>query len=191
MRCRAATLRRRCVRPDVAPTSQRSRCCRSRSSSKSRRGPRLRWHQLPAARRTADGQPSRRSPVMRSHSSARRSSSPFPRSPWAATRGAVACAFSACRGSAPPSPAPARQSMPRHRHSRWPGIGARTSSTQRRPRPRDRWSAGGIALMAAGVLTAELLRRSVAPMRIPIAPWHCRPVRVEVIEPFELATRAA
>jgi hypothetical protein len=49
---------------------------------------------------------------------------------------------------------------------------------------------GGIALMAAGALTAEVLRRSVAPMRIPIAPWHCRPVRIEVIDPPELATRA-
>jgi hypothetical protein len=52
-------------------------------------------------------------------------------------------------------------------------------------------AAGCIALMAAGVLTAELFRRSVAPMRVPIAPWHCRPVLVEVIEPSELATRAA
>ena len=51
--------------------------------------------------------------------------------------------------------------------------------------------AGGIALMAAGVLTAEVLRRSVAPMRIPIAPWDCRPVHIEVIDPPELATRAA
>lgn len=52
-------------------------------------------------------------------------------------------------------------------------------------------AAAGIALMAAGALTAELLRRSVAPMRVPIAPWHCRPVRIEVVEPSELPTRAA
>jgi hypothetical protein len=51
-------------------------------------------------------------------------------------------------------------------------------------------AAGGIALMAAGALTAEVLRRSVAPLRIPIAPWHCRPVRIEVIDPPDLATRA-
>ena len=48
----------------------------------------------------------------------------------------------------------------------------------------------GIALMAAGALTAEVLRRSVVPMRVPIAPWHCRPVRIEVIDPPDLATRA-
>jgi hypothetical protein len=50
-------------------------------------------------------------------------------------------------------------------------------------------SSGGIALMAAGALTAEVLRRGIAPMRVPIAPWHCRPVRIEVIDPPELATR--
>ena len=47
----------------------------------------------------------------------------------------------------------------------------------------------GIALMAAGALVAEVLRRSIAPVRVPIAPWHCQPVRVEVIDPPELATR--
>jgi len=51
-------------------------------------------------------------------------------------------------------------------------------------------ASGGIALMAAGVLTAEVLRRGIAPVRVPIAPWHCRPVRLEVIDPRELATRA-
>jgi len=50
-------------------------------------------------------------------------------------------------------------------------------------------TAGGIAIMAAGTLAAEVLRRSVAPVRVPIAPWHCRPVRIEVIDPPELATR--
>ena len=50
-------------------------------------------------------------------------------------------------------------------------------------------SSGGIALLAAGALTAEVLRRGVVPMRIPIAPWHCRPVRIEVLDPPELATR--
>ena len=49
--------------------------------------------------------------------------------------------------------------------------------------------AGGAAIMAAGALAAEVLRRSVAPVRVPIAPWHCRPVRIEVIDPPELATR--
>jgi hypothetical protein len=48
---------------------------------------------------------------------------------------------------------------------------------------------GGVALMSAGALAAEVLRRSVAPLRVPIAPWHCRPVRIEVIDPPELATR--
>ncbi len=47
----------------------------------------------------------------------------------------------------------------------------------------------GIAIMAAGALAAEILRRSIAPVRVPIAPWHCRPVRIEVIDPPELATR--
>ncbi len=51
-------------------------------------------------------------------------------------------------------------------------------------------ASGGIALMAAGALTAEVLRRGVAPLRVPIAPWHCRPVRIEVIDPRELATHA-
>ena len=51
-------------------------------------------------------------------------------------------------------------------------------------------ASGGIALMAAGALTAEVLRRGVAPLRVPIAPWHCRPVRIEVIGPRELATHA-
>jgi len=49
--------------------------------------------------------------------------------------------------------------------------------------------AGGIAIMAASTVAAEILRRSVAPVRVPIAPWQCQPVRVEVIEPPELATR--
>ena len=47
----------------------------------------------------------------------------------------------------------------------------------------------GIAIMAAGALVAEILRRSIAPVRVPIAPWQCRPVRIEVIDPPELATR--
>jgi len=49
---------------------------------------------------------------------------------------------------------------------------------------------GGLALMSAGVLTAEVLRRAIAPLRVPIAPWECNPVRIEVIDPPELATRA-
>lgn len=50
-------------------------------------------------------------------------------------------------------------------------------------------AAGGVAFMAAGVIGAEVLRRSIAPVRVPIAPWHCAPVRIEVIDPPELATR--
>jgi hypothetical protein len=48
----------------------------------------------------------------------------------------------------------------------------------------------GVSIMAAGSLVAEVLRRSIAPVRVPIAPWHCQPVRIEVIDPPELATRS-
>lgn len=51
-------------------------------------------------------------------------------------------------------------------------------------------ASGGVALMAAGALTAEVLRRGFAPVPVPIAPWYCRPVRIEVIDPAELATHA-
>lgn len=50
-------------------------------------------------------------------------------------------------------------------------------------------AAAGVSIMAAGALAAEVLRRSVAPIRMPIAPWHCQPVRIEVIDPPDLATR--
>ena len=54
------------------------------------------------------------------------------------------------------------------------------------------FATGSLAVMAAGALTAEVLRRGIAPpVRVPIAPWHCSPVRIEVIDPPELATRAS
>ncbi len=49
----------------------------------------------------------------------------------------------------------------------------------------------GVALMAAGALCAELLRRSVAPRRQPACSRRLASARVEVIDPPELRTRAA
>ncbi len=49
----------------------------------------------------------------------------------------------------------------------------------------------GTAVMAAGALCAELLRRSVAPVPVPAAPWRCTPVRIEAHDPLELDTRVA
>ncbi|MEP7181030.1 MAG: hypothetical protein ABI886_02440 [Betaproteobacteria bacterium] len=49
----------------------------------------------------------------------------------------------------------------------------------------------GIALMAAGALCAELLRRSVAPRPRPDVAPHASLPRIEVIHPPELSTRAA
>jgi len=49
----------------------------------------------------------------------------------------------------------------------------------------------GIALMAAGALCAELLRRSIAPERKSAMPRRLPAARIEVIDPPELRTRAA
>jgi hypothetical protein len=49
----------------------------------------------------------------------------------------------------------------------------------------------GLALMAAGVLCAEVLRRSVGVPRIVILPRDTAPQRIEVTHPPELATRLA
>jgi len=51
--------------------------------------------------------------------------------------------------------------------------------------------AGGLAVAAAGVLCAELLRRSVAPARESVDPRRNRPGRIEVTHPPELRTRVA
>ena len=51
--------------------------------------------------------------------------------------------------------------------------------------------AGGLAVAAAGVLCAELLRRSVAPARQSADPTRSKPGRVEVTHPPELRTHAA
>ena len=51
--------------------------------------------------------------------------------------------------------------------------------------------AGGLAIAAAGVLCAELLRRSVAPARESADPRRSRPGRVEVTHPPELRTHVA
>ncbi len=50
--------------------------------------------------------------------------------------------------------------------------------------------AAGIALMAAGALCAELLRRSVAPARLPAAPLRFSPSRIEVMHRRDLRTLA-
>ena len=49
----------------------------------------------------------------------------------------------------------------------------------------------GLALMAAGVLCAEFLRRSIGVPRIVIVPRDSAPHRIEVTHPPELATRLA
>ncbi len=49
----------------------------------------------------------------------------------------------------------------------------------------------GTAVMAAGALCAELLRRSVAPVPVPTAPWQCTPARIEALDPSERVTRVA
>lgn len=49
----------------------------------------------------------------------------------------------------------------------------------------------GTAVMAAGALCAELLRRSVAPLPVAEAPWQCTPVRIEALDALEPGTRAA
>lgn len=49
----------------------------------------------------------------------------------------------------------------------------------------------GLALMAAGVLWAELLRRSIQVPRAAVAPRDAPAGRIEVTHPRELATRAA
>jgi hypothetical protein len=51
--------------------------------------------------------------------------------------------------------------------------------------------AGGLALAAAGVLCAELLRRSVAPAREAADHRRGRPGRIEVTHPPELRTHVA
>lgn len=48
----------------------------------------------------------------------------------------------------------------------------------------------GVALMAAGALCAELLRRSVGPPRVSAAPLRFLPSRIEVTHPRDLRTRA-
>ncbi len=52
-------------------------------------------------------------------------------------------------------------------------------------------ASAGTAMMAAGALCAELLRRSIPPLPVPAAPWQCTPVRLEALDPVELGTRAA
>jgi hypothetical protein len=47
----------------------------------------------------------------------------------------------------------------------------------------------GLALMAAGVLCAEILRRSVGVPRVIVVPRDPSPPRIEVMHPPELATR--
>jgi hypothetical protein len=47
----------------------------------------------------------------------------------------------------------------------------------------------GLALMAAGVLCAEVLRRGVGMRRTVIVPLNTAPPRIEVTQPPELATR--
>jgi len=49
----------------------------------------------------------------------------------------------------------------------------------------------GLALMAAGVLCAEVLRRGVGMPRRITAPRDTPPLRIEVTHPPELATRIA
>ena len=49
----------------------------------------------------------------------------------------------------------------------------------------------GIALMAAGVLCAEVLRRSIGVPSIIVVPRDAAPKRIEVTHPPELATRMA
>jgi hypothetical protein len=49
----------------------------------------------------------------------------------------------------------------------------------------------GLALMAAGVLWAELLRRSVGVPRVIVLPRNATTERIEVTHPPELATRVA
>jgi len=49
----------------------------------------------------------------------------------------------------------------------------------------------GTAVMAAGALSAELLRRSIAPVPVPPAPWQCEAVRIEALDPLEPVSRAA
>jgi hypothetical protein len=50
---------------------------------------------------------------------------------------------------------------------------------------------GGTALMAAGALCAELLRRSIPPVPSVDAPWRCAPVRIAAIDRSESAERVA
>ena len=79
-------------------------------------------------------------------------------------------------------------------------LGASLSGVVPLLAPEDRMSAvltsrpvlnAGLALMAAGVLCAELLRRSVGMPRIVIIPRDSAPHRIEVTHPPELATRVA
>jgi len=49
----------------------------------------------------------------------------------------------------------------------------------------------GVALMAAGALCAELLRRSIAPGRKSAMSRRLAAARIEVIDPPESRTRAA
>jgi hypothetical protein len=49
----------------------------------------------------------------------------------------------------------------------------------------------GTAVMAAGALCAELLRRSVPPVAVPQAPWQCETVRIRPLDALERSARAA
>ena len=44
---------------------------------------------------------------------------------------------------------------------------------------------GGTAMMAAGALCAELLRRSIPPLPLANAPWHCTPARLSSVDRTE------
>lgn len=46
-------------------------------------------------------------------------------------------------------------------------------------------ASAGTAMMSAGALCAELLRRSIAPVPVPSAPWRCVPVRLQALDPIE------
>jgi hypothetical protein len=49
----------------------------------------------------------------------------------------------------------------------------------------------GTAMMAAGALCAELLRRSIPPVPVPQAPWQCTPARIVALDPLDRSARLA
>ena len=119
----------------------------------------------------------------------RRWRSCFPGSRFRGTAGAAFCASPACRAgrSRSRSPEP-RSSPPAPSRLRWFPRCLRTlrMTAVLIARP---VVAGGLALAAAGVLCAELMRRSAGVALAARAGSHRRPGLVEVTHPPELRTR--